>query len=92
MSNISWLTNQAAFTTSVYVGCSYASIAGGLIDLASTVLSVATVGGIGAIKDLIVKPVLKQLIKSVAVATLKIIIPIAAKNYAKMLLNDGMAW
>lgn len=88
MSNISWLTNQAAFTTSVYVGCSYASIAGGLIDLASTVLSVATAGGIGAIKDLIVKPVLKQLIKSVAVATLKIIIPIAAKNYAKMLLND----
>lgn len=88
MSNISVLTSNIRLTTDVYAACGYAKIGAAAIDLAATVLAVVTAGTAKAVWEVIAKPSVKAVIKGIALATLLVVIPIAAKNYAKMLLND----
>ena len=87
MSNISWITDKIEFTTEVFEACGYAKIASGAFNVGAAILSIAT-GGFTKFVEGIIKPAKKQIIKGIIWGAIQIIIPIAAKNYAKMLLND----
>lgn len=91
MSDVNMFADDIALTTEVYSKCGYAKAAIAVIDLASTVISVATFGVGGALKILweaIVKPSAKAAIKVAVLTAIQVFIPIAVNQYAKMALND----
>lgn len=90
MSNLSMLTSNISLTMSVYEKCGYVKAATAAVDLATTIISFIPVFG-QAVKgvQIGVKVGVKIAVKAAVQIALYAVIPIVAKNLAKMIVEDA---
>ena len=90
MANLSTITGNVELTSKIYEACGYVKAVTAGIDLVSTVISfIPIIGqGVKAIQ-ITAKGVAKAVVKAAAIAAFYIIIPIAAKKVANMLIKDA---
>lgn len=90
MSNASKLFSNIELTAKVYENCGYVKAGTAILDLATTIISFIPIGGqIVKAAQVTAKQVAKIAIKAAVQIALYAIIPIAAKNLAKMMIKDA---